>query len=369
MSDISDDDSSLNLSYNYEVTPKKKPKRCECVQITTVLGTILSSGVLSIVFLFFMLFILWTKFPFEKCDRIEFKFVNNNTKIMQFKDSDFGGLAINQLQLLGTHNSYHIQPIIPFSSTFRYSHEPIPNQLERGVRHLEIDCHFNRRTNRWVVYHIAILDSSVNCGDCLRDCLLQVKNWSDKNNYHTVLVIYIEPKTIFNAHPFCVGNDDYIFLHLESEVLSVFPIDQIIIPLQIQGNYSTLSEAVQKRGWPSVQSTRGKALFVLNFWKENGHCREYYEKKHSPLFFMRTNDDHVDSVFVEMGSIGNKATITKYLKKNYFVRTGVGVTESSIQASVDYGAQLLATDEYFSYLPMQTRCNPVLTKNCSILNP
>jgi hypothetical protein len=360
--------SPIDNNTHYTTTQQPYSK---ILRVTHTLTTIVLSIFMVIALTYGMLFILWTRYPISKCDNIPFTYLNSELakSVKHFADDTFGKLSVNHLQFLGTHNSYHVTPAIPFSKTFIYTHDKIINQLHRGVRHFEFDSHFDRITNRWVVYHIAIVDSSTNCGDCLCDCLGEVKKWSDQNSNHTVMVIFLEPKTIFNAHPFCTGDDAYIFHRMESEVLSVFPLDQIIVPDQIRGNFTSLRSAVITRGWPSVESTRGKFMFVLNFWSENMHCKQYYENKTHPLFFMRTNGDDDNAAFVEMGSVGNNIAIKNNLKRNYFVRTGVSSSQESIKDCVDYGAQLLSTDIFDPYLPNITRCNPVLAPNCGLVNP
>lgn len=325
--------------------------------------------VLSILYL--ILFIMWTQYPSGTCPELPDIYLDEimAKQVVMFTDDAFGKFAINHLQLLGTHNSYHIEPLISFSSTFKYSHESLPTQLDRGVRHLEIDGHFDRKTQRWEVYHLAIIDANSNCGKCLCGCLQELKQWSNRNNNHTVIIVWIEPKTILNYQPFCIGNNDSALLRIEREILSVFPLDKIIVPDQVKGNFSTLREAIINRGWPSVEISRGKFIFVFNFWSENQHCKQYYDAKKHPLLFSRVNDETDDNAaFMEMDNANDR--VLRLLKWNYFIRTGVGKDPMRIKASVDSGAQLLATDFFDAYLPKFTRCNPMLTqRNCTIVNP
>ncbi|KAL0488029.1 phosphoinositide-specific phospholipase C [Acrasis kona] len=314
------------------------------------------------------IFLMWARQPFAQCSGIPSMHLDANMSqaIINFPDEAFGKLSINHLQFLGTHNSFHVEPSISFKDSFRYTHEPLLSQANRGVRHFELDSHYSYSTERWIPYHIALIDDKTNCGPCLSNCISQLKQWSDDNNNHTIIIVYLEPKTIFNARPFCRDGDDvHLFNKMESEVLSHISLHQIVVPQQIRGSFDTLNEAVLKRGWPSVESTRGKFLFVLNLWSENMHCRKLYINKKHPLFFMRIDDGGPDTAFVEMGSRGNKDSILESLKKNYFVRTAADSVES-----VNYGAQLLSTDFYHDYLPKTTVCNSVTApKDCRVLNP
>ena len=69
-------------------------------------------------------------------------------------------LPLNKGLYLGTHNSCHVSPL--FSGCFpahcgpaqwRYSHPPIIEQLEDGIRHVEIDIWFNMDTRHWEIFH------------------------------------------------------------------------------------------------------------------------------------------------------------------------------------------------------------------------
>ena len=69
-------------------------------------------------------------------------------------------LPLNKGLYLGTHNSCHVSPL--FSGCFpahcgpaqwRYSHPPIVEQLEDGIRHVEIDIWFNMDTRHWEIFH------------------------------------------------------------------------------------------------------------------------------------------------------------------------------------------------------------------------
>ena len=62
------------------------------------------------------------------------------------------GVRMNQTQVIGTHNSYHqrahdsLMKLIAAAkpeavSELDYGHRPLPEQLEIGVRQLELDCY------------------------------------------------------------------------------------------------------------------------------------------------------------------------------------------------------------------------------------
>lgn len=76
-----------------------------------------------------------------------------------------GALRIDQLQLKGSHNSYHRAPRLSLSRRFRYDHATLFEQLEhQGVRHLELDVRYAK--GRLWVAHAPIIDGQTSCADC-----------------------------------------------------------------------------------------------------------------------------------------------------------------------------------------------------------
>ncbi len=87
-------------------------------------------------------------------------------------------LRINQLQFIGTHNSYHVRdPAKPNKSfpDWSYSHAPLDLQLERGVRSFELDLQY--RNGEFQVFHVAKLDEGSTCRT-LKEGLETVRRWS-----------------------------------------------------------------------------------------------------------------------------------------------------------------------------------------------
>ena len=78
-------------------------------------------------------------------------------------------LTIEALQVIGTHNSYHIAPAIAFDASHKYTQLPLDQQLAGGVRGLELDLHL-RSDGVFEIYHISIIDPNTTCST-LSDCL------------------------------------------------------------------------------------------------------------------------------------------------------------------------------------------------------
>jgi hypothetical protein len=78
--------------------------------------------------------------------------------------SDVEQVRINQLQFIGTHNSYHVRDPAKPNKNFpdwNYSHAPLDVELERGVRSFELDLQY--RKGEFQVFHVATLDEGSTC--------------------------------------------------------------------------------------------------------------------------------------------------------------------------------------------------------------
>src|SRR5207247_1030600 len=103
-------------------------------------------------------------------------------------------LRVNDVQVLGTHNSYHLRPSRSLSpdDESNYAHPPLDQQLASGIRGLEIDV---QNAQDFPVYHSIIVDQSSNC-PTLADCLDTVAQWSSANPGHVSITVFIELKEI-----------------------------------------------------------------------------------------------------------------------------------------------------------------------------
>jgi hypothetical protein len=138
-------------------------------------------------------------------------------------------MSLNQVQVLGTHNSYHIQPdpvlinlYVLFDETaiqWEYTHRPLDEQFELlGIRQIELDVYADPMGGLYAaafgfqllendfearipeleapgikVLHVQELDFDTTC-QLLVECLAVVKGWSDASPGHLPIVILIEAK-------------------------------------------------------------------------------------------------------------------------------------------------------------------------------
>ncbi len=324
-------------------------------------------------------------------------------------------VALNHLQVLGTHNSYHIQPepflingyvnFDPDAIFWEYTHQPLDVQLEaQGIRQIELDVYadpegglhaqpfahglllgdLNARVPEleppgMKVLHIADLDIFSTCLTLI-ECLGVVKAWSDTNPSHLPIMILIEAKSEqfvpFGIEPIPFGPAE--FDDLDAEIRLVFPDAQLITPDHVRGSAATLEEAVLTRGWPTLAEARGRVLFALD---NPGAARLDYLQGHPSLrgrvMFTSSSPGEPDAAFIQLHDPFG-APIAELVAEGYIVRTRTDADTIEARANsterrdeaLRSGAQFVSTDypapdplfsDYSVQIPggMPGRCNPV----------
>jgi hypothetical protein len=332
-------------------------------------------------------------------------------------------VAINQLQSMGTHNSYKVA--IPDAEmalirernpdaaiTLDYSHRPIADQLDKGARQLELDPSDDPQGGLFAtplarkmlaergvavpdydlsvmaqpgikVIHVSDIDYRSHCL-LFTDCLKQVKAWSDAHPTHTPILIMINPKSSGISWPGAAqvlpwGKD--AFDRMDAEIRSVFPPEQMIEPDDVRGTHATLREAVTSGGWPKLGEARGKVIFTIDLSPEaNNPYAAGHPSLQDRVAFMTTFPDAPEAAYFTMNDpVGQQALIQDRVKHGFLIRTRAdadtreareGKTERR-EAALASGAQFISTDYmwpderfgtgYTAILPdgAVTRCNPV----------
>ena len=171
----------------------------------------------------------------------------------QYALADSAQLKINQIQFVGSHNSYKqaMSPLIykalhlldaEVAESLEYWHEPLAEQLDLGLRKLEIDLFYDARDQSFPVGHAQIIDMNSHC-DTLLVCLQDVRVWSEQNPRHAPIWIS------FNLKDQAIPGlpDPELFtpeaLNLLDEQLRGALTTQLIQPADVQGlNWPTLAE-------------------------------------------------------------------------------------------------------------------------------
>lgn len=317
-------------------------------------------------------------------------------------------VTIDELQVIGSHNSYHLAPqeeigavISAFAPDYweqlDYSHLPLTEQLEEhGIRQLEIDVYADPDGGRYAdrpamviidqptasgvpeldepgfkVMHIQDFDFATTCVTFVA-CLEEVEAWSSAHPDHVPVMIMVETKSDsieegaagLGVDVGALGIDwtepiemtPELFADLEAEVLEVFPREQIITPDDVRGDAATLDEAVRTTGWPTLASSRGKVLFSL---VDTGADRDLYLEGapalEGRLFFTSAEPGVADAAFVRIDDpVADADALAEALAAGYLVRTRSDVPTvdartgdtSRRDAALASGAQYVSTDFY-----------------------
>lgn len=303
-------------------------------------------------------------------------------------------LKINEIQVIGSHNSYK-KAILPevynylserdsmnFLPRIQYEHIPIPEQLDLGLRNLEIDVYADSKGGKYA--HPKILDlvkttqlfdpekkmnrpgyKMIHITDIdymtwyytLEDCLKDLKKWSDAHPNHTPVFITLEPKD-GKKNEFGTEPEHYttkLFDDLDNELKKYLGKNKIITPDDVRGSYKTLNEAVLKGNWPKVKDAQGKFIFVLD---NNGANRDLYAKGHPSLknrmIFTNSIPGTAESAILFMNDPEKTDEIKNLAKQGYIIRTRADADTMEAR-SEDYsrfenaqksGAQVITTDYY-----------------------
>ncbi len=289
-------------------------------------------------------------------------------------------LRMNDLQALGTHNSYHLRMPGVDRPEWDYDHLPLERQLdEQGVRQFELDLNW-MNGEPFEVFHVGFLDEETTCRR-LTDCLAAQKSWSDAHPGHHPLVTLLEVKDAWDP----TFGAAYLE-QLESELASVWPRERLVTPDDVQRDADNVRDGLANYGWPTLGETRGKAMFVLH--TGDGFRARYVEGGTvGNLIFADAYGD-VTAPFAAYHSmndaIGDGARIAEVVAAGHLVRTRADGDGNEARANdtvrrdaaLASGAHFISTDfpapgesgegphpqtGYFVAMPEGTpsRCNPV----------
>ncbi|MET0330294.1 MAG: phosphatidylinositol-specific phospholipase C1-like protein [Dyella sp.] len=340
-----------------------------------------------------------------------------------FADSD--AVRINQLQVIGTHNSYHagfapsatkvmLKEAPKEFAAIDYRHPALTQQFNDGVRQIELDVFSDSQGGLYAdpvinhlidvnglpsdppmaapgtwekpgfkVMHIQGFDQRSVCQP-FTACLREIRAWSQANPRHVPLFVLVETKEsplqvkipTVTPEKFTAATFDA----LEQEIASVFPRNEIVTPDDVRGKHATLDEAVRAGGWPTLGQARGKVVFLLDQRKVESVYQEGHDGLRGRLMFTNATPGAPDAAFTECNEC-SADEINALVQRGYLVRTrsddpaqGQGIHNDGTRRDVvlNSGAQMISTD-YPAHEPSEqgyavglpgeaaVRCNPVLT--------
>ena len=266
-----------------------------------------------------------------------------------------GELRINQIQVIGSHNSYHagltpgVAKLLQTSNPkafdgLDYQHSPLETQFDKGVRQIELDIFSDAQGGRFAhpwgatlnaggaaafdpehvfakpgfkVLHVQDLDYVSTCQPFVA-CLKTVRDWSKAHPNHAPLFILVETKTdkplaivpgMVSPEPFTPQVMDA----LDAEIRSVFRPGEVITPDQVR-------EAVAHGGWPTLKAARGKVVFLLDQRNVTAAYLEGHPALKGRMIFTNAKAGDPDAAFVEHNEADPEA-IAALVKEGYIVRT------------------------------------------------
>ncbi len=144
-------------------------------------------------------------------------------------------LRINHIQMEGTHNSYHVEPIFSPTREYMYTHDDLDIQAsDQGVRQFEIDVWWDVRDGLRV-YHNQY-DSGTTC-PTFQSCLEVLLKWSLENSKHHPIVLWVEPKDWPEQAAEITTTVELtgILQEIESEISEFWPLNLSITPDEVRG--------------------------------------------------------------------------------------------------------------------------------------
>ena len=331
-------------------------------------------------------------------------------------------LSLIDIQATGTHNSYKIAIPPPelamiaasdpeAAAGLDYAHAPLAEQLDWGLRQLEIDLFYDPEGGRYTtpllpaatvgmagarefdpepleapgfkVFHTQDIDVWSHCPRFIT-CLEIIEAWSDANPDHAPVLILLNLKTGAIPVPGSTPALDFspqAFDAMDAEIRSVMAPVDMITPDDIRGDHDNLRDGALGGGWPSLDAARGKVMFALDTGPAN--VTTYLEGAPSlqgRVAFVNSLSEDADhaAYFTLNNPIRQGDRIRAAVEAGFLVRTRADANTVEArtndtarrEAAFASGAQYISTDyptprEEFSPYVVSTpggspvRCNPV----------
>jgi hypothetical protein len=321
-------------------------------------------------------------------------------------DTTHNELRLNEIQILGSHNSYKVaidSALLNLiaakdeetARSLDYAHIPITQQLDMGLRNLEYDIFHDPKGGRFTdptglallktkglpyeafdeqqklqqpgfkVFHVQDIDfRSHNL--LFKDALNELRDWSNANPDHIPIFVTINTKdqeiknsTVIRHQPlpFTAGALDSIDTSLQKYLGT----EHLITPDDLRKDGQSLKESIIDGGWPLMDSARGKFVVILD---QNDEKMERYIEGHPGLagrmMFVNAPESYPEAAIMIINDpVKDHQKIQAIVRQGFIVRTrsDAGTKEarendySRWEAAQSSGAQIITTDYY---LPSKT---------------
>jgi len=328
-------------------------------------------------------------------------------------------VGLDEIQVLAAHNAYHLEgePALlaaitanlpALTPTIEYSHPTLTEQLDLGLRSMELDVFEDPEGGRYAtpkaqpllglapidpvmeepgfkVFHIQEVDYRSTCLTFVL-CLEELEAWSEDHEGHLPIIVQLEAKDgtipdVVNlgfVQPIPVTEGT--FTALEAEILSVLDEDQLVTVADVQGDHATVRAAIEDEGWPDVDDLRNRFVFTLD---DTSPKRDLYRAVHPDtrdrLIFVSAQPPDDDAAFTVVNDpVADGDLIGQLVDQGYMVRTRTDADTLEArsgdttrrEAAFASGAQIVSTDYeredprfpgFVTTLPGggPARCNPV----------
>lgn len=306
-------------------------------------------------------------------------------------------LRLNQIQVIGSHNSYHLAPepeLMKFiglggkrvAESIDYTHPSLTQQLNQGIRQFELDVYADpagglfanplglqmirdagkepqyvpNRDGKLLqpglkIIHEPNFDYATR-NETFFDALQEIDRWSAENKAHLPILVLVELKeksAVASSLKF-VPFDRTQLLGVDTEIRKAIAAERLLTPDDFRKSESTLREAIQNHGWPRLKDCRGKIFFALD---NEGPILSRYLEEHPALegraMLASVAPDHPAAAFRKLNDpVGQFDEIRQSVEQGLIVRTRTDA--STFQArnndttqrdkAFASGAQFVSTD-------------------------
>jgi hypothetical protein len=309
--------------------------------------------------------------------------------------SDCSSLRLNQIKVLGSHNSYKQRlPDAVYqaaaargidSKALRYGHPALAAQLDLGLRQLELDVLSDAVTaqqhrlaeplaEKWLgrpllssaerskyqqtglkTLHLPDIDFASHC-PLFADCLLALRHWSDTHTAHSPVFVLMNVKErgAFGANGggFQPAQwDAELYRMLDRQILQVLGAEKLLRPADVQKPGLSLRDSVRQHGWPSVSRTSGQ--FIVIFDGDTTQARSYQAAvaaREQVLFASTGIDDPQAAILVLNQPVAQQAQIHSAVAAGFIVRTRsdepLNADATRFNSALQSNAQIISTDFY-----------------------